>query len=90
MAAAVPQRDDAPTGAVVGWADHVPRELLVPRSAVRVCHEATAVVVDDVVLVLAGPADASVGDGEHIVFVHIVEPEKHCKPWGSCRRGLEH
>jgi hypothetical protein len=43
-----------------------------------------------VVLVLAGPADASVGDGEHVVFVHIVEPEKHCKPWGSCRRGLEH
>jgi len=80
LAAAVPQRDDAPAGAVVGRADHVSRELLVSRRAFGVGHEAAAVVVDDVVLLLAALTDAGVGDGEYVVLVHVVEPANYCKP----------
>ena len=80
LAAAVPQRDDAPASAIVGRAHHVSCELLALRGVVRVGHEAAAVVVDDVVLVLAGLADAGVGDGEHVVLVHVVEPAHCCQP----------
>jgi hypothetical protein len=85
LSATVPQRDDAPASAIVRWAHHLSRELLALRSTFGVGHEAAAVVVDDVVLVLAGLADAGVGDGEHVVFVHIVDPAcKLLSAWCSC------
>jgi hypothetical protein len=68
-------RTYAPASAIVGGAHHVSRELLALRGPVRVGHEAAAVVVDDVILVLAGLADAGVGDGKNVVLVHIVDPE---------------
>ena len=96
LAAAVPQRDDAPASAVVGRAHDISRELLALRRVVRVGHEAAAVVVDDVVLVLAGLADTGVGDGEHVVLVHIVEPATCCQPadthvpsaWATCQQRI--
>jgi hypothetical protein len=85
LATAVPQRDDAPASAIVRWAHHLSRELFALRRAVGVGHEAAAVVVDDVVLVLAGLADAGVGDGEHVILVHIVDPAcKLLSAWCSC------
>jgi hypothetical protein len=85
LATAVPQRDNAPASAIVRWAHHLSRELLALRSTFGVGHEAAAVVVDDVVLVLAGHANAGVGDGEHVVIVHIVDPAcKLLSAWCSC------
>lgn len=73
-------RTHTPAGTVVGRTHHVARELLALRCPVWVGHETAAVVVDDVVLVFAGLPDAGVGDGEHIVLVHVVVPELYCKP----------
>lgn len=64
----------APTGADVRGAHDLACELLAVRRAVRVGQESAAVVVDDVVLVLASLADSSVGDGEHVIVVHVVVP----------------
>lgn len=64
----------APAGPDVRGAHDLARELLAVWRAVWAGQESAAVVVDDVVLVLAGLANSSVGDGEHVVVVHIVVP----------------
>jgi hypothetical protein len=67
----------APTGAVVGRAQDLARALLAVWHAFWISQESATVVVDDdddVVLVLARPANSSIGDGEHVIVVHIVVP----------------
>jgi len=64
----------APTCAIVRGAHELACELLVVWRALWVCQEQAAVVIDDVVLVLAGFANSSIGDGEHVIVVHVVVP----------------
>ena len=65
----------APASAIVRGTHDLARELPAVWRAVWVGHESTTVVVDDVVFVLAGPADSSIGDGENVVVVHVIVPE---------------
>jgi hypothetical protein len=62
----------APTGTIVRGTQDLARELLAIWRALWVGQESAAVVVDDVVLVLAGLANSSIGDGEDIIVVHVV------------------
>ena len=73
------------------------RELLAVRRVLRISHECAAVVVDDVVLVLAGPANPSIGNGEHVIIVHIIVPGvnvsgvlkiRRCRLQTTCGRGF--
>lgn len=64
----------APASAIVRGTHDLARELPAVWRAVWVGHESATVVVDDVVLVLAGPADSSICDGEHVVVVHVIVP----------------
>lgn len=75
----------APTGAVVRGAQDLACELLAVWHAFWVGQESAAVVVDDVVLVLARPANSSIGDGKDVIVVHIIVPRLNVS--GALKKG---
>lgn len=64
----------APTGADVRRAHDLARELYAVRRSVWVGQESATVVVDDVVLVLAGLTNSGIGDGEDVIVVRVIVP----------------
>jgi hypothetical protein len=63
-----------PASALVQRAQNVTLKLLALGSSIGISDEGSAVVVDDVVLVLARLANTGEGKGEDVVLVWIVLP----------------